>query len=136
MGRVGRPPSLDAPPCPACGTGEDVASHGIQEVNGDPKRAFRCKTCSRVFVPGHADDQPTPALKAALRRVRSQTEAPYRLMSNALSTHLGIEASHTTVRAWCTDDDPTDPVDEEALACEYLSVLWALRHEIQAEAGE
>lgn len=135
MGRVGRPPSIDAPPCPECETTDDVVSHRVQEVEGQLRRAFRCTGCSRVFVPGFEDSGPSDELKAAVRRVRRETEAPYRLIARALSRHLGVDVSHTTVGAWCRDRAVGDDGDDGALvACEYLSVLWALRYEIRDEA--
>lgn len=134
MGRVGRPPSIDAPPCPRCEATEDVASHGIRDVDGQPRRSFRCNTCEHAFVPGFDAKQPTRALKGAVRHVRDETQAPYRLIANAITRHLGVEVSHTTVRGWCQDDALGDEVDEETLACEHLSILWALRHEIKDEA--
>lgn len=134
MGRVGRPPSIDAPPCPDCETTDDVVSHRVKEVEGELRRAFRCSACSSVFVPGFDDRGPSDDLKAAVHRVRQETEAPYRLIARALSRHLGVDVSHTTVGDWCRDDPPGDDLDEEMMACEYLSVLWALRHEIRDEA--
>lgn len=114
-----------------------MGSHGIQDVDGEPRRAFRCRDCERVFVPGVGRDRPSRELKHAVARVRSEADAPYRLIANALGRHLGVSVSHTTVRAWCDEQDP-DPspedVDDGDLACEYLSVLWALRREIQDEA--
>lgn len=113
-----------------------MASHGIQDIGGVPRRAFRCGACEHVFVPGVERDRPSRELKEAVARVRSETQAPYRLISNALGRHLGVPVSHTTVRTWCGDADPDAAADEEQdeLACEYLSVLWALRHEIKEEA--
>lgn len=147
VGRVGRPPSIDSPPCPECERTEAVGSHGIQDVDGQPRRAFRCSDCERAFVPGVDPDKPSPELKQAVARVRSETDAPYRLIADAISRHLGISVSHTAVRTWCDErqpqadghgvgdvEDAASTVEEEALACEYLSVLWALRHEIQDEA--
>lgn len=134
MGRVGRPPSIDAPPCPQCETTENVATHGIRDVDGQPRRSFRCDACEHVFVPGFDDQQPTQALKGAVRLVREETEAPYRLIANAITRHLGIDVSHTTVRGWCQQDSDTPAKKDDALACEHLSILWALRHEIKDEA--
>lgn len=139
MGRVGRPPSIEAPPCPSCGRADAVASHGLQDVDGQPRRAFRCEGCQDVFVPGASseDEEASRVLRLAVARVRSETEAPYRLIANALDRHLGIDVSHTTVRTWCEEADPdaeAEDAEEGDLACEYLSVLWALRHEIKDEA--
>lgn len=136
MGQVGRPPSIDAPPCPECETTDDVVSHQVQEVEGQLRRAFRCTGCSRVFVPGFDGTGPSDELKAAVRRVRRETEAPYRLIARAISRHLGVDVSHTTVGEWCRRGAPTDGDDDASLACDYLSVLWALRHEIRDEARE
>lgn len=141
MGRVGRPPSIEAPPCPACGRAEAVASHGLQDIDGLPRRAFRCEDCEDVFVPGASSDDDAEdasrALRSAVSRVRLETEAPYRLIANALDRHLGVGVSHTTVRTWCEQGGPdasSEDAEEGELACEYLSVLWALRHEIKDEA--
>jgi intein-encoded DNA endonuclease-like protein len=70
----------------------------------------------------------------AVRRIRVETQAPYRLIANAITRHLGLQVSHTTVSAWCREDAP--PEETQAMPCEYLSVLWALRHEIEAEQQE
>lgn len=139
MGRVGRPRSIDSPPCPECEATDDVASHGIQEIDGDLQRAFRCSSCARVFVPGFAEEQPSRELRQAVRRVRRETEAPYRLIANSIEHQLGVSVSHTTVRSWCDKQDGASSEAEKGaedadLACEYLSVLWALRHEIEDEA--
>jgi hypothetical protein len=133
MGRVGRPRSVNAPPCPECGNAERVTSHGFQSVTGEPRRAFRCAACARVFVPGVTANGPSPELKSAVRRVRRETSAPYRLIANAVSRHLGLTISHTTVGAWCREPLLPDEDGEDA-PCEYLSVLWALHHELRAEA--
>lgn len=114
-----------------------MGSHGLQDVDGEPRRAFRCDDCESVFVPGVAREGASAELKAAVARVRSETDAPYRLIANALGRHLGVSASHTAVRSWCEQADPDAAeadVEQGALACEYLSVLWALRHEIKDEA--
>lgn len=108
-------------------------SHRVQEVEGELRRSFRCTGCSRTFVPGFQDPRPSPELRAAVRRVRKETEAPYRLISDAVTRHLGVSVSHTTVGAWCRDASAPG-TDDEAMACEYLSVLWALRHEIEDQA--
>lgn len=133
MGRVGRPRSLDAPPCPRCERTEDVAAAGIRDVDGVPQRAFRCTSCKHGFVPGVETEGPTPELKAAVRRARVETEAPYRLLASALSRHLGVDVSHTTVGRWCRSDQGLEIEEGEQMPCEYLSVLWALRCEIQDE---
>jgi transposase-like protein len=134
MGRVGRPRSVNAPPCPECEGNERVTSHGFQTVNGEPRRSFRCAPCGRVFVPGVTSDGPSAELRWAVRRVRRETDAPYRLIANAITRHLGLSVSHTTVGAWCREPSGEGESEEEA-PCEYLSVLWALRHELRAEAG-
>lgn len=110
-----------------------MASHGIQEIEGAPRRAFRCQACSRVFVPGVEKRTPSEALKDAVASVREETDAPFRLIASALVRHLGIEVSHTTIRSWSTDREPGELEDGSDAACERLSILWALHHEIQDE---
>ncbi len=133
MGSVGRPRSLDAPPCPACEQAKDVVAAGVREVEGTVRRAFRCTSCKHGFVPGVETGGPTPELKAAVRRARAETDAPYRLLASAVSGHLGVDVSHTTVGRWCRSE-PEQDVERE-MPCEYLSVLWALRCQIQEEQG-
>lgn len=134
MGRLGRPRSVHAPPCPTCGTAEDVTSHGVQSVAGEPRRSFRCGGCARVFVPGVVTDRPSRELKLAVRRVRHETDAPYRLIASAISRHLGVAVSHSAVGAWCREPVDDESADGGEMPCEYLSVLWALRHELSEEA--
>lgn len=131
MGRVGRPRSAQVPPCPGCESVQSVVRHDILEVDGEPKRRYRCGDCARVFVPGLVDTRPSEDLKTAVRRIRVETQAPYRLIANAITRHLGMPVTHTTISAWCRDGGPVG--DDEQMPCEYLSVLWALRHEIEHE---
>lgn len=110
-----------------------MVAAGIREVDGTPQRAFRCTSCEHGFVPGAETEGPTPKLKAAVRRARTETEAPYRLLASALSRHLGVGVSHTTVGRWCRTGEGLELEDGEQMPCEYLSVLWALRCEIEDE---
>lgn len=134
MGRVGRPRGAPGPPCPRCESDVDVVRHDIKEVEGEPRRRYRCSACDEVFIPGFSSDRPSEDLKVAVRRIRAETEAPYRLIANAITRHLGLTVSHTTVSAWCRSGGSEQ--DGEEMPCEYLSVLWALRHEIDAERRE
>lgn len=134
MGRVGRPRHAPGPPCPQCASDERVLRHDIAQVEGTPTRRYRCTSCARVFVPGLPDERLSGDLKFAVRRVRKETHAPYRLIANAITRHLGSSVSHTTVSAWCQEAGGED--EREEMPCEYLSVLWALRHEIEAERKE
>ena len=120
-----------SPPCPKCEAAEQVVRHDIVQVDGEPKRRYRCPPCASVFIPGIASDRPSEDLKVAVRRIREETEAPYRLIASAITRHLGLQVSHTTVSAWCRD--PSAVSDSDQMPCEYLSVLWALRHEIEQE---
>lgn len=133
MGRVGRPRSLDAPPCPQCQRTADVVAAGVREVEDELHRSFRCTACEHGFIPGVETQGPTPELRAAVRRVRAETEAPYRLLASALTRHLGVDVSHTTVGQWCRSDQEPKVETGQPMPCEYLSVLWALRCEIQDE---
>lgn len=74
-----------------------------------------------------ADD----AVRAAVRRVRRETGANYRLLARALTAQLGIPITHTTVGEWCRR--AADAPEPEGTPCEYLSLLWALKQEIEAE---
>lgn len=134
MGRAGRPRTVQAPPCPDCESEERVVPKGLKDVDGTPRRAFLCQACDRPFVPGVNTDSPSPELKAAVRRVRAETQVPLRLLASAMTNNLGVEVSHATIGAWCREGpEPGDPASQEAMACEYISILWALRHEIDAE---
>lgn len=137
MGRVGRPRTVQSPPCPKCESERQVVPKGLKEVEGEPKRSFLCKGCDRLFIPGVKTEPPSAELKGAVRRVREETGVPLRLIAKAMTNNLGVDVSHTTIGAWCREaEPPTDEEAEKALACEYISILWALRHEIDAESRE
>ncbi len=137
MGRVGRPRTVQSPPCPKCESEQQVVPKGLKDVEGEPKRSFLCNTCNRLFIPGVKTEPPSAELKAAVRRVREETGVPLRLIAKAMTNNLGVDVSHTTIGAWCRETgDPGVQADEQALACEYISILWALRHEIDAETGD
>ncbi len=136
MGRAGRPRTVQAPPCPGCESEERVVPKGLKDVEGEPRRAFLCQACDGVFVPGVNVQPPSPELKAAVRRVRAETQVPLRLLASAMANNLGVDVSHATIGAWCREkQEPggAESASEEAMACEYISILWALRHEIDAE---
>lgn len=124
---AGRPRTVQAPPCPGCGTSTHVVAHGLQDVEGETRRAFRCRGCARGFVPGV--ERPSAELKQAVQRVRAETGVPYRLLAQAITNNLGVPVSHTTVGQWCR----AGPAPEGQAPCEYLSVLWALQWQIQEE---
>lgn len=130
---MGRPRTVHSPPCPDCETEAHVVAKGLKTVEGETKRSFLCRQCDRVFVPGVRTEPPSAELKAAVRRVREETEVPLRLIAAAMTNHLGVHVSHTTVGAWCREAESQGVHDEEAMACEYISILWALRHEIDAD---
>lgn len=111
-----------------------MVAHGFRDVAGAHRRSFRCTDCGKGFTPGVAPRRVDPAVRAAVRRVRRETEVPYRLLSRALGRHLGISASHATVGAWCRADDETP--EPEGTPCEYLSILWALRQELTEGARD
>ncbi len=108
-----------------------MVAHGLRTVDGEPRRRFRCERCGKGFVPGAEDRRPDDAVRAAVRRVRGETDASYRLLADALTNHLGIDVSHTTVGTWCRAEADDDAV--EGVPCEYLSLLWALRQEIETD---
>lgn len=134
VARVGRPRSVERPPCPSCASSEGVVAHGFREVDGERRRSFRCTECGPAFTPGAASRGADAAVRAAVRRVRHETEVPYRILAIALSRHLGIAASHTTVRNWCAEAPPN--IEPTGAPCEYLSLLWALRQELTREQDE
>lgn len=130
MARLGRPRTIPRPPCPTCLREDRVVAHGFQD-GPERRRVFRCARCARSFAPGATARRPDEAVKAAVRRVRRETGVNYRLLASALSNHLGVPVSHTTVGAWCRAGD-SGP-EPEGAPCEYLSLLWALKQEIEAE---
>lgn len=70
-------------------------------------------------------------MRAAVRRVRQETGANYRLLARALTAQLGIPVTHTTVGEWCRRE--AGGPEPDGTPCEYLSLLWALKQEIESE---
>lgn len=106
-------------------------AHGFRQIDGTSRRSFRCRGCGPTFTPGAAPQRADEAVRAAVRRVRHETDVPYRLLALALSRHLGIKVTHTTIRSWCQED--LTEAETADTPCEYLSLLWALRQEITGE---
>lgn len=130
MPRLGRPRTVERPPCPACEREDRVVSHGFETSGGERFRVFRCERCGKRFAPGRERRRADPAIRWAVRRVRQETGVNYRLLASALTNHLGLGVTHATVGAWCRA--PFEGSEPEGTPCEYLSLLWALKQEIEA----
>lgn len=131
MARLGRPRAVERPPCPTCARDDRVVAHGFAGEGAERRRVFRCTRCTRRFSPGSEARRANEAVRAAVRRVRRETGANYRLLARALTSQLGVAVTHTTVGEWCRRDETTH--EPEGTPCEYLSLLWALKQEIESE---
>lgn len=131
MARSGRPRTVERPPCPTCAKEDRVVAHGFSGEGEARRRVFRCTRCAHRFSPGAVVRRADDAVRAAVRRVRRETDANYRLLARALTSHLGIPVTHTTVGEWCRREALRP--EPEGTPCEYLSLLWALKQEIEAE---